>query len=845
MVQKYHAQKNGEISVDEGEEVVILPRPLSREWYLVRSTRGFGSQGYVPVKYIKENGSNFHDASIPRHPRQPITSSRHSSQPIAEKAPNLTQSSETSRVHQGIYCNGPLCTGLLGINHVCAGPACDAHAYIEGDRYKCAVCHDTDFCARCEASSSNPHNKTHPLIKFRTPVRNVSVTTSGDNEKGPLPPMGDVPGEPLSKNSVERKELPARLSPSPPLQPYPYKPLDFDNYEIRLLKLTWESEEAYPCTFSIVHDSLIDPRPYIALSYCWGDPLSTEKLSADGHEIDITVSLADALRAAEKQYRRKTPIYIWADALCIDQSNNQEKSHQVRSMRQIYSKASRVICWVGNDRASAFHTALDYWLTEVSDHDEERPHSPNSFKEHSRQYVNEFFSQPYWKRVWVIQEITVASKARVSFGDFHMPWEDVARLLSMLREELLQSNRRLEQSFLSAVHLLDFRNLFLSRKPVDLLEAIHMTGQALATDQRDKIFALLGLCHDAHHIVPVPNYKQPLEAIQADMTKVLMTMHRSLDYMCLKGSEHHKVDRPSLPTWSPDWVSLWTRSMTIQEVEFSNWNRLYDFNPLLEGSNNQSLKVKGRMVGKVERLTSLVNPEGGIAIPPPRPSWIQATSTLNQHNERLRNPNQSELEYRDFIWQTLIMSHIPIELTRTCFSSLWKPEGRGLVQNLALISWIDQNAWFKLRRWTMREWSQVTSKYVVRNDQPGIVLQVKRQVSWEAPQKATTEEMMMFVETLDKIIGSGMRLAVLSGGQPLAMVHPEAQERDEIYLLHGCGIPVVLRRSIDIDGGKCYSVVGGAYTLGTDEKSTYYQGTKSSEDLLDWKGKGSEELTLR
>ncbi|KAH6674313.1 putative next to BRCA1 gene 1 protein [Halenospora varia] len=83
--------------------------------------------------------------------------------------------------HHGIYCDGPLCNS-----------SSNTQTYIKGDRYKCAVCHDTDFCASCEASPSNPHNRTHPLIKFKTPVRNVSVTTLGDHEDGKqMPIMGD------------------------------------------------------------------------------------------------------------------------------------------------------------------------------------------------------------------------------------------------------------------------------------------------------------------------------------------------------------------------------------------------------------------------------------------------------------------------------------------------------------------------------------------------------------------------------------------------------------------------------------------------------------------------------
>jgi next-to-BRCA1 protein 1 len=82
--------------------------------------------------------------------------------------------------HYGIYCDGPLCKDRENLS------------YIEGIRYKCAVCHDTDFCQNCEAHPSNRHNHTHPLIKFKTPVRSVSVTTVNDDKNGQsLARLGD------------------------------------------------------------------------------------------------------------------------------------------------------------------------------------------------------------------------------------------------------------------------------------------------------------------------------------------------------------------------------------------------------------------------------------------------------------------------------------------------------------------------------------------------------------------------------------------------------------------------------------------------------------------------------
>ncbi|EXJ67117.1 uncharacterized protein A1O5_09764 [Cladophialophora psammophila CBS 110553] len=92
----------------------------------------------------------------------------------------------TKHIHRGIYCDGPLCTSYK--------------RYITGDRYKCAVCHDTDFCANCEAWPNNPHNPSHPLIKFRQPIRHVSIRTHQENELGQqIAQSGD---RPMAKNAA-------------------------------------------------------------------------------------------------------------------------------------------------------------------------------------------------------------------------------------------------------------------------------------------------------------------------------------------------------------------------------------------------------------------------------------------------------------------------------------------------------------------------------------------------------------------------------------------------------------------------------------------------------------------
>ena len=108
----------------------------------------------------------------------------------------IMQQYQPRQAHPGICCDGPLCAGKT--------------SYIKGDRYKCAVCHDTDFCAKCEALPRLKHNRTHPLLKFKTPVRNVSVSTYGEKGNGePLRTMGDQSPTTSSKSTETTPPAPS------------------------------------------------------------------------------------------------------------------------------------------------------------------------------------------------------------------------------------------------------------------------------------------------------------------------------------------------------------------------------------------------------------------------------------------------------------------------------------------------------------------------------------------------------------------------------------------------------------------------------------------------------------
>ena len=160
----------------------------------------------------------------------------------------------------------------------------------------------------------------------------------------------------------------------------------------------------------------------------------------------------------------------------------------------------------------------------------------------------------------------------------------------------------------------------------------------------------------------------------------------------------------------------------------------------------------------------------------------------------------------------LLPESISYGTARDCFSSLWKPAGRGSVHNLALIAWIDANAWLDLGHLALREWSQLKSAYDIQEVYMGL----------------KSGPLEIFISTLEQVLASGMRLATLKGSQLLGMVHPNAQVGDNIYLLRGCAIPAVLRAMEGADEGKRYHVIGGGYTIWQDQSyyDRYWPGAK-------------------
>ena len=178
-----------------------------------------------------------------------------------------------------------------------------------------------------------------------------------------------------------------------------------------------------------------DIKEYEALSYFWGSEGKAEVIVCNSVKFPISRTLFEAFRTLRKSQTQVR--YLWVDAICINQSDDEEKSKQVWNMLQIYEKATRVIAWLGNAPSD-----MDNVLVAASSIS---PYTTPSHLRISSENVFDFWSictgltylytRPWFERIWVQQEIFAARKLRLQCGNLQFEWSNLLSqptLLSML-----------------------------------------------------------------------------------------------------------------------------------------------------------------------------------------------------------------------------------------------------------------------------------------------------------------------------------------------------------------------------------------------------------------------------
>jgi hypothetical protein len=203
--------------------------------------------------------------------------------------------------------------------------------------------------------------------------------------------------------------------------------------------------------------------------------------------------------------RRWSEDWLWIDALCIDQADARERTHQVGIMSEIFGRADQVISWLGPAYDNSEHamTTIAYYASDTST----SAHSFLSQAELSQAICN-LCERPYWKRLWVFQELRHARHITLMCGDTTISWHQF-RLLWRAIVDIATTDRsrsdRLKQSLAT-------RMMTLRSKPMDfsLWNLLRETQTLECSNPRDRVYALLSVATVGHEDIQADYSLDPL-----------------------------------------------------------------------------------------------------------------------------------------------------------------------------------------------------------------------------------------------------------------------------------------------------------------------------------------------
>lgn len=346
---------------------------------------------------------------------------------------------------------------------------------------------------------------------------------------------------------------------------------------------------------------------YEAMSYVWGHAERHNPITCNGKTLLITASLAHTLSRVRRPER---PRLLWADSVCINQDDPAEKGHQVGIMGDIYGRATQVLIDLGPAAAqdtsavASFLKAVGKLSARMSSDRLER-----DARLHSLQTL---FAQPWFQRVWVVQEAARAQRATVLWGDVQIHWDDLMRVhqkvynSSLLRLESAASMShgpaRLHGFFWEVQRLGEIK-----ARNHSFLQILSLARSLHATDERDRIFAFIRIASgisDATRWNWTPDYTVSFHEIYVALAKddIQARGHAEI----LRYVQHDTASlHCSMPSWVPRWDLCLFQDVALlaPDVHTVDCRRM----PLKQLVVDDHLILQSLLIGKIVMISNVMS----------------------------------------------------------------------------------------------------------------------------------------------------------------------------------------------------------------------------------------------
>ncbi|KAE9364093.1 HET-domain-containing protein [Stipitochalara longipes BDJ] len=404
---------------------------------------------------------------------------------------------------------------------------------------------------------------------------------------------------------------------------YKYSPLSLR--EIRLLcRLPGQDLSDDILRFQMVHASLEDNGlQFVAISYTWGVLTRRIPIFIGDQSFHVYESAHQILSRADPS------IYVWIDAVCINQDDNNEKSQQLPLMGDIYSKAIGVGIWLGpaadnSDFAISFIGQLREVLPTMSPTNSEGYsfRAELERKTGSRkgdwkwESVYKFLERAWFTRIWVVQEVALSTgKVRFACGDSSIAWQDLLGFLESLNKYnalafVSKANPNDDDPLSNLTPPAAIRHIGLivalhslkRNRSLGLETAIQFSNHCESTNPRDKIYGLYGLASvDDPEIAA--DYNKTAQQVYIQVTRHLMTRNCSLGLLSDAGISFERR-LSSIPSWIPN-LNVKRISYRLGQPSDRAYRAGGDTKPIFHWkADSDYLIIRGCLVDTVAHQTS-------------------------------------------------------------------------------------------------------------------------------------------------------------------------------------------------------------------------------------------------
>jgi hypothetical protein len=461
------------------------------------------------------------------------------------------------------------------------------------------------------------------------------------------------------------------------------------------------SLDSFPAFYRKLEEDMVQSSPansnnYLAMSYAWGPPDGAKKqIFINGHRHEIQENLYAGLTQFRKMEYFRKGSRIWIDALCINQSKspqNTEKNRQLRLMGSIYLNAGNIIVWLGEGdeysetAITSLQTVSKLYRTEyIEVYDSADPYLATAHREVAyfriracmlkwSKFLREhntvdpkndvamykFFSRPYWRRLWIIQELANGRPGMpIVCGSRVTQWRYIrdgafmyTSIMDLLQETTSASMASLGAGTMTREHsiphvagiaqleiaghrkdLPKVQEVFLpmkSNKPPAhgplkgsfFKQALMLASRADVFDPKDRVYGLLEIPSLPKLDIEI-DYAKSVGTVYREFAQAVIEEGRSLDILflidggglSLTDTNGNMIPAETLPSWVPDFGAKpyrhagviegeWYASGNQQGFEWSQDGVVQPFYPAIHGD---TLRCWGFVVERVNGVGA-INP---------------------------------------------------------------------------------------------------------------------------------------------------------------------------------------------------------------------------------------------